>query len=385
MCIAHFTWKQSSATFKGMKILDKYILSEYIKPVVYCLLAFSMIFVLWDLMGHLSKFIGAQASPLLIAKYYIFVLAPALVLLAPASLLLATLYTLWQFSRSNQLIAMKASGIGLFRIMYPFLWIGVISSLTIALINEFAVTKMTPWADEFTKNKYQVVESNIIENHAFYSPATMRQWMILSFDSKHPNILNGVTISQEHNNKTLDWTLAAASAHWLDGQWWLFNASTRDYTEQGRPLGKKEVFIEGSELGKPYPELIETPAEIVRDTRKWEYFSTLEMKKFLHLNKSISTRAKKEKRFDLHNRIAMPWACLVVTMFGIPMGARTARQGMLTGILLAISLLLGFYFFSQVGLFLAKSEKEFIAPWLGAWLSNLVFMAIGVVMSIRMR
>ena len=109
----------------------------------------------------------------------------------------------------------------------------------------------------------------------------------------------------------------------------------------------------------------------------------MEMWNFLKQNRDISKLEKAEKRYDFHSRLAMPWACFVVTLFGVPMGTRTLRQGIITGLMLAIGMLLVFYLLSQVGLYLGKQKH--IAPWIGAWLSNIVFLAVGTVMSYKMR
>ena len=79
----------------------------------------------------------------------------------------------------------------------------------------------------------------------------------------------------------------------------------------------------------------------------------------------------------------MPWACFIVTLFGIPAGTRSARQGVLIGILLAMGFFFGFYALGSIGGFLGR--KQIIDPWLGAWFSNIVFFISGSVMLVRMR
>jgi lipopolysaccharide export LptBFGC system permease protein LptF len=109
----------------------------------------------------------------------------------------------------------------------------------------------------------------------------------------------------------------------------------------------------------------------------------VEIARYLRKNPDLSREKKAAKKYEFHRRMAMPWACLVVTLFAIPAGAKSSRQSILIGLLLAMSFFLGFYMLSQVGLLLGKQKQ--IAPWLGAWLSNLVFFVIGVVMSIKIR
>ena len=79
----------------------------------------------------------------------------------------------------------------------------------------------------------------------------------------------------------------------------------------------------------------------------------------------------------------MPWACLVVTLFAIPAGAKSGRQSIVNAILLVILVFLAFYAINLGGLYLGK--QRILTEWLAAWLSNIVFLAVGIIMSFKMR
>ncbi len=103
-----------------MKLLDKYLLRQLLVPLAYCLLTFSMVFIIADLFEHLSDFIEAKTSFLQVVRYYLFILPSYMVFIAPISLLLGILYSLWQLSKNNELTAMRASGASFYRLMVPF-------------------------------------------------------------------------------------------------------------------------------------------------------------------------------------------------------------------------------------------------------------------------
>jgi lipopolysaccharide export system permease protein len=73
--------------------------------------------------------------------------------------------------------------------------------------------------------------------------------------------------------------------------------------------------------------------------------------------------------------MAMPWACFIATLLGIPAGTVTGRQGAMMAILSAIGCFFAFYALVHVGIFLGK--REVVAPWLGAWLPDIAFAAAG--------
>lgn len=365
-----------------MKILDRYLLREYLKPVFFCLTGFIMIYVVWDLLGHISKFINAGTPALVIAKFYIFMLAPALPMIVPASLLFATLYTLWTLTRSNEITAMRASGISLQRLMLPFIMVAVFFSLSLLALNETYVPSMAMWAQQFKSNKYKVVENAVAKNVHFINGRAHRKWDIGEIDYQSPSTLHKVRITQERKDGSKQTEISADRAEWLDGEWWLFNIVTERFNEEGNPIGKGAT-IAHSELGKPLTMLTESPEDIVSSNKPWEFCSAYEIWKHIKYQPNISRKSRAGSRYDFHNRLAMPWACLVVTLFAIPAGAKSGRQSIVNAILLVILVFLAFYAINLGGLYLGK--QRILTEWLAAWLSNIVFLAVGIIMSFKMR
>ena len=318
-----------------------------------------------------------------ILLYYLCQLAPALEYLIPATLLLATLYTLWQLSRKNELIAMRSSGISLYRIMVPLLTAGVLFSLATSVIKETVAPAAMIWADEFANSDYQRMEHDLRRNVAFYNTADRRLWLIGTLDMKNPHVFLGVKVTQERSDGTRSAEWRTRKAEWLDGQWWFHDTLKVEYDSQDNPVGELQPLTpeEGSII--EMDGFGERPTDIVNDMRDWMYLSTAQMLRYLAAHPRISEEALAQKTYDIHARAAMPWACLIVILFGIPAGTKGGRHSALAGVFLAVAFFFAFYALSQVGLFMAK--RQMISPWIGAWLSNMVFLAAGVVMLTRIR
>jgi lipopolysaccharide export LptBFGC system permease protein LptF len=111
--------------------------------------------------------------------------------------------------------------------------------------------------------------------------------------------------------------------------------------------------------------------------------SSLDFLRYLRRRPQLARRDVAHRLVDLHVRLAMPWACLIVTIFGIPAGSRYSRQSALSGVFLAIGFFMAFYALVQFAILLGKWQV--LEPWLAAWLPNLVFLLAGAAMLWRMR
>jgi lipopolysaccharide export system permease protein len=359
--------------------MDRYLLREYLFPLFYCLVGFSMIYVICDLLGHVSRFIAANPPMALAVKYYLCKLTPTLDHIIPASLLFATLYTLWQFTRRNELTAMRASGISLYRAVLPILGVGLVFSALTAVLKETVSPKANQWAMSFKEGGFQEPESKVYSNCLYYNSRGARMWVIDRIDMGPPVRLTGVAVRQERPDGTKAYELTADRVEWLDRQWWVYHGAMQKFRSgEGRdgdpePLPPVEAMRDFNE----------TPADLVNEVKTWEFLSPREMRRYLKMHPKLSSRDKARKKVDVYGHRAVPWACLIVTLFGIPTGAGSRRQSALVGIFIAMACFFAFYGLQFAGIFFAK--RAFIQPWLGAWLSNIVFLCAGVYMTFTMR
>jgi lipopolysaccharide export system permease protein len=365
-----------------MKLIDKYLLREYLTALAYCLAAFTIVQVVYDLFYHFSKIMAAGITFAQAIRYYLCYLMQTIEYVIPASILLGTLYTLWQMTRHGELTAMRASGISFIRLMVPFLAVGIVFSLLTTALKETVGPDAGLWAVEFAENGFKEPEHRIYHNQAHYNTVDHRVWIIEELDIKHPRHLKGVKVTQERADGGLAREWYAQRAEWLDGQWWFFGVRIQNYNWQGNPIGNP-YEVPGSEAGMAMPFTTETPAHFVNEVKDWQFLSAHEMVEYLQSHPQLSRASVYQKRADLHLRLAMPWACIIVTLFGIPAGARSAREGVVKGVLFSILCFFVFYAMTQVGIFLGK--RQLVWPWLGAWLANIVFLATGVRMLVRMR
>lgn len=366
-----------------MKLIDRHLLREFLIPVMYCLLAFAMILIIGELFGDMQRIINARPSPHVVVRFYISIMGPYMLYLTPASLMLATLYTLHGLTRNNELIAMRASGISIYRIMVPFLAVGFTFSLGIAALNEIWTPHAAEWAEEIREHKFHRVVTNITDRCIYLNPTASRQWVIQQFDRKHPQHLEGVEVKEETPDGQRKRIITAKKAEYLDGQWWFYGPYVQRFGDHDNPIGDPIPLGATPTSVVEMRHYNESPSVFVSTTRAWPFLNIREMRHFLKTHSNLSPRATAKKRYSLHSKLAMPWACLIVILFAIPAGTRTGRQSMLTAVFTAIGLMASFYALAQVGLIMGSTGM--LRPWIGAWLSHIVFGTIGIILLARIR
>lgn len=365
-----------------MKIVDKYLLRELLVSVLYCLAAFYLLYIVYDLFDNLARFIEAATPVSIVLRYYGALLLAVFEYLAPASLLLGTLYTLWQLTRHNELTAMRASGVGFLRIMTPFLAVGFVVSILTGVLKETVTLPAAQWAADLAVTRFEAEKPRMVEHLAYYNSRDRRLWLIEQMDLKRPGTLIRPRVTLERDDGTRKREIVASRAEWLDGQWWLFDPRVQEFGPDDNPIGPFRPPAVSEHL-KEMPQLGERPAEFANEIKSWEFLTLFDMLAYLRTHAHLSDEALIHKRFDLHQRIAMPWACFIVTLFGIPAGVLAGKHHAITGVFLALSFFLGFYALSQIGVFLGKRGE--IPVVAAAWLSNLVFLAAGIIMIRRVK
>lgn len=362
-----------------MKLLDRYIFRQFAIPFAYCLMAFVILFVIIDLFDHLSDFIDARTPVLQAALYYVYLVPSLLVFIVPISLLLGLLYSLWQLSRHNELTAMRASGISYLRMTVPILLVGLVISLAISLLQETLAPRSSYLARQFInrQKKSGELSAGQASNLPYKNDEQRRIWVIGRFDLSSFDMQNVKVVQQRIDGSDLE-TIQAEEAKYFDGKWWLFNVTVQKYDFYNNPIGPPE-----SEPLRQMAEWNETPQDFMHEVTDMEFLSARDLWRFIKSHRNLSEQTRIRILVDLHARLAMPWTCLVVVLFGIPFGTRTARRGAMVGVMSALLTFFGFYFLMTFGQWLGK--EQFLGPAVSAWLPNIFFLAVGLLLMFRLR
>jgi lipopolysaccharide export system permease protein len=377
-------------TLRAMRLLDRYLFRELFTPMAYCLGGFLIFWISYDLFTELDGLQKQKLHLLDVLAYSAAKTPEFLVTILPVALLLALLYTLTNHARHNEITAMRAAGVSLWRICAPYFAIGLAASAVLFALNESLVPRSNDWADRilhrYVPNPDDVATLNG-QRGEYFNARARRTWYYTEFHVK-----TAVMIGP---NLNVSWPLAdgkwrevtAERAAFTNGVWTFFEATSNAQLTVKGPL---MPILATNVLSMP--QFKETPKDMERDIRfsKYERLNSrklniplVELWLYLQAHPDLTPDKASKWRTKFDGRLAAPWTCLVVVLIAIPFGAASGRRNLFFGVAGSIFICFGFFVVQQFGL--AFGSGGYLPAWLAAWLPNLVFAGMGLCLTARVR
>ena len=125
-----------------MKRLDRFILTSFIGPFFMILLVVIFILVMQFLWVYIDELVGKGLDFKIIVEFLFWGSCTVLPLALPLATLLASMMTVGSMGENNELIALKAAGVSVLRVMAPLM----IASMIISIGTYFVINKLVPVA-----------------------------------------------------------------------------------------------------------------------------------------------------------------------------------------------------------------------------------------------
>jgi len=120
-----------------MRILDRYILKNHLKPYFFGFSIITFIFVMDFIYRYLDDFIGKGIGILTVLEVFILSLGHMFALIIPMSVMPATLMAFGRMASDNEVTALKASGLSLYRLILPVLIASVLLTGALVYFNNY--------------------------------------------------------------------------------------------------------------------------------------------------------------------------------------------------------------------------------------------------------
>jgi LPS export ABC transporter permease LptG/LPS export ABC transporter permease LptF len=358
-------------------ILDDYVLRDFILYLAMIVAAFLMLLLVFTLFELLSDILRNQVSPLTVGEYLLNVVPYFLYNTTPLSMLLAVLVTFGLLQRSNEITAIKATGISLYRIVVPVL----IASTLVAGVLFLSDQLYLP----YTNKRQDALRNEIKGKPAQTYLRPDRKWIFgqhsdiyyYQFFDPERDVFGGISIFQfDPHTFQITHRITADRAHWS-------TSMDRWVYEQGWERNLNGSAIENYRRfdAATFPELAEAPAYFKKEIKQSSEMSYEELHSYIHdLEQSGFDVVR--LRVQLQKKIAYPLITLVMAILAIPFALSAGKRSALAGVATAIGI--GAVYFIISGLFEAMGNFSQLPPAVAAWSPDLVFGCIGGYLILRM-
>jgi lipopolysaccharide export system permease protein len=341
-----------------------------------CILIFLLLYVIIDCFGHLDEILKQKTSLRLLCLYYLNFLPFIFVQIAPFACLLGCLYTLGFLNRNNEIIAMRTSGLSIFKITQTLIIFACLISILVFLVND----KFVPQSEENIQEiKSQMQQENkkaqgkgkkAIANLSIYGLRN-RLFFINKFKVLE-NKMEGITILEHDESANVRKKIVAESGIYKDGLWHFYECRTYFFDQDGRLKGEPAYFSE------QLMSIVESPQDFLRQRQRPEFMSVAQLNDYiLRLSRTKAKAVIENLKVDLYQRFFMPLTSLVIVIVGIPFSLIMRRRA--TGLSsLGIAIMVGFLYYVVNSVCLAFGKADVLPPFLAASLSHILFLSLGL-------
>jgi lipopolysaccharide export system permease protein len=358
-----------------MKIIDRYIAKEFLKLFALVLVSFTILYLIVDFFGRIRMFLSNDATARQIILHFGFGIPQIISHTIPVAVLLATLIAFGTFSRNNEVVAMRANGISIYRMTLPVLVLGIAISGAAFFFNEF----VTPLANhkakyiEFVEVKKQRRMGAFSQNQIWYRSRNAIYNFALFVPER--NILKGVTIHHFDPDFNLVMRIDAKEASWNSDRWILSDVMVTRF-----PPGDFPVIERHNKLPA---DITENPSDLQSVQKDADEMSFFELWSFIRKLRSEGYDATRYL-VDLHGKIAFTLVSIILVVLGVSFSLRSERSG---GVALSIGagIIIGFSYWIVFALSISLGRSLTLPPFLAAWSANLLFAAASIALYLRVR
>lgn len=427
-----------------MFILWRHILRTHVAPFFFSVAVLVFVFLLQALIKFLDQLAGKGLGPLVIAEWFMLSLAYIVVLAIPMGVLVATLMAFGSLASTNEITAIRATGVSLYRMMVPPLAASVLLCLFLIQFNNRILPdsnhRLKVLTQDIYRKKptlnfvpglfsqdvpgYSILVRNTFENSNDLEGITifdntqrnMRRTVTarrgtISFSSDYRKLIMHLSDGEIHELNSLDFKQYrkirfVKHTITMDALGYEFQRSQESSTGRGdREMSAADMqvlvdsfAVEQHRLDERLDQHVQRELQSLflvgsQTTPSYQASPDAAVAAGFRINSlrgNISTEQIRKESFsaeqrkyqvEIHKKFAIPFACIVFVFVGAPLGI-IARRGTF-GVSASVSL--GFFLVYWACLLQGEqlADRGFIAPWFGMWIANISIGILGVYLTYR--
>jgi LPS export ABC transporter permease LptF/LPS export ABC transporter permease LptG len=357
--------------FKFPNILDRYIVKKALLVftiVIMSIYIISMIITFFELLDNAIENKRPVSS---ILRYLWFYTPQVLFWILPLSSFTTIIVTLGIMTRFNEVNAMKACGISVYRISLPL----IIFALIISILSLYLQERVLPSYNRRAEEAKAYIKGAP-------SPRTYmkvdRRWVMgkenriynYRYFDVNKGIFDFISIYELSSNFSLEKRYFGERGYLEDGYLRIDSGWVMDADGKIKDLKDFRIQIE------------EDPSYFVKEWKEPEEMNIGELRDYI---KSLKERGFETVKLEVeyHSKFSFPFTPLIMSLIAIPFSFSVSKKGTLYGV--GFSLLIAIVYWVLFSIFKSLGNVQVLSPFLSAWISNFLFGLIGVYFLISVR
>lgn len=355
-----------------MKIFFRYLILELLQPFFFCVIACSTLWVVADLFGSLDDFYENKAPWGLILSYYGAQFPRLMVDVLPVAMLFASLYTLLNLTRRNELTALQAGGMSSLQLFAPFIALSLVVAGILFYNVSWPATKAEAQRAAIMREvKDHKQDTHIVRGLIYVDQQAYRVWYVQKINL-NTGEAEGLELLQR-DDKGRDQEKYFARYGEYTGQFWRLRDVRKNVHDAKGDVIRQETFA-----GIDLVDYTISPSNLVFTQSKPSELTLSELYRFLQGSTGQHESRLAPYRTQYHYLFAYPSSVLVLLGFALALGTKQGRGSPAGGVFNAIFILMLYLFIMQF--FGAMGRGNRIPAFLAAWACPVLFGAAAMVM-----
>ena len=354
-----------------MKRLEKYRIGKFLGTFIFSIVLIMSIAVIFDLTEKLDNFFENQVSMReIILDYYLNFIPYYMNMFSPLFIFISVIFFTSKLAGDSEIIAILASGVSYHRFMWPYF----VSALLLFVFSFWMTGYVIPPASE----KMLTFQDKYIEHFSRENARNVQMEVepgtILYIESFQKRTNLGYRASLEHfDGKKLTMRITADRIHYDSAYNWHFDKFVRRDFD-----GMRETLTRGTRLDTIIPVL---PKELFYTAENAQMMPNPELKQYIEIQRKRGSGNVQAFETEWWKRWASPIGAFIMTLLGVTMSSKKVRGGMGKNLGVGLTLSALYILFSTVST--TFSVNGVMSPFMSVWLPNFIFLAIGIVLYIR--
>lgn len=357
-----------------MRTLDRYVLRQFFRIFCVCVLGVPFLFIVIQFTDDIDNLLRETVTRGDVFMHYVYQFPYHMLLAFPIACLIGAVFTISSMTRHLEITAAKAGGISFHRIVAPMF----AASFGLSLV-ALALTEVIPDANRLSAEVIGEGHTDGARLSFVYRGDAGRYYTIRRLTSGRGEIERIRIDREREGGGYVDpaYSIDAPRAEWDSavGRWVLRDGTMRLLPERGRTLAFRFAELHQSEF-------TETPEELLAPPKEEDNMDYGELADYIDaLERSGSDT--RQLRVELNLKIAFPFACFIIALFGAPLANSSRRGG--TSMSIGIALVTTMLFLMLTRIAEALGAGGLLPPVAAAWLPNGLFLAAGIYLNGKVR